>query len=124
MVATIIREVCGPNLSGRFAVQIRAEFIFLRMTILPIVLILIGFFAISLRWLYVVYLTQAWEEACVVYMVECKEPININEYMETWPIWLMVGYFWVLDYRTFIVNQDKMSKLLDFFQEKSRMAGK
>ena len=94
------------------------------MTILSVGIILFLIFAISLRWLYVVYLTQAWEEACVVYMVECKEPINIAEYMETWPIWLMVGYFWVFDFRVFIVHQEKMDILLDYFKEKGRVGGK
>ncbi len=89
------------------------------MVVLIYLLIAAIIAALSARALFMLYLKARWEEVCVLYILQTGEPANkITEYIETWPNWLIVGYFWVWDFRPFIVHQDSLKKILDYFAAK------
>jgi len=76
------------------------------------------------RYLAADYLARSWLAVCVLY-VGAKSKENdwnstesldkVRDYAAVWPIRLMVCYFWIWDFRRFIVNQDEMNNIVDYF---------
>ena len=77
------------------------------------------------------YLADAWYIVCVTYAAEkmrddgwdARRAVRaIEEYSAIWPIFHIVIHFWIWDFRYFVINQDKMQIILDYFVEKRKVS--
>jgi len=73
-----------------------------------------------------------WLEVCVKYVIitnfnknltETEQNYLIDEYSQVWPLQSIIPRIWIWDFRNFIVDQENMKKILDFFREIRRIKG-
>lgn len=86
---------------------------------LTLALILIGLLCLVMtyRYLYMTMLIRWWEEICVLYIVKSGEHhMNVNQYAEVWPMWLILGHIWEWDIARFIVDQDSINRILSYLE--------
>jgi hypothetical protein len=75
-----------------------------------------------IRGAYIKYIITCWKEVCAIYVLENKEtPNEFLLYTETWPFYTMLFNILIWDCKTFIVNQEELEKILDFFMEKGKV---
>lgn len=73
-----------------------------------------------IRWLWLYYILYCWRQVCdTYYMIHYGEfgQQDYDRYIKVWPQWSILTYFWVWDFRRFIVNQTDMENILDYFAQ-------
>lgn len=94
------------------------------MIIAASLLIALVSFGLYFRYLYLLYMSDAWEQACAMYVVLNNEnQYQMARYIETWPRWRMVLEVLQWDYSAFIVDQAAMKKVLDFLIARVKIVG-
>lgn len=87
--------------------------LFASITVSSIILILL------IRTLVAWYICTGWKKLCVQYLLFNPSEENFNNfssYTEMWPMHIIILEFWVWNFSKYIVNQDSMIKIIDFFK--------
>ncbi len=83
-----------------------------------------------LRYIWMRYLTLSWLSVCIFYVVECAaqedwddrtKVLRLCDCAAVWPMRLMMGYFWIWDFRRFIIDQTSMHNILDFYAQRAKL---
>lgn len=94
------------------------------MPILPSIFIGLVVCSLLIRTLFVIYMKKCWHEVCLLYILSnIDSRHDLDKYIETWPLYMMILYIWDWNFKSFIVNQEEMTIILDFFREQFKVKG-
>lgn len=65
-----------------------------------------------------------WQQVCIRYMFLNADKVDIPDfvrYVTLWPTHLMMAHFWIWNFDRFVVYQDDMQQILDFFTEQTKV---
>ncbi len=90
-------------------------------SILPWILICLISLIIILRYFWLKDITKSWNEVVALYLIESGQKLENKEFDElsqTIPFYQMLITIWIWDFRKFLINQDGLSNIIDFYIEK------
>lgn len=76
--------------------------------------------------MWAIYYAYLWRTVCQTYVVLqfVQDESTLSEYpayTRIWPYWSIITFFWVWDFKRFIVNQAEMQIVLDFFLNRDKV---